>query len=155
MSVARKTGRRLVYVATATPGDPEMAGRIERHKKARGDGWRTVEEPLNLAEALSGLKGGDGAVVIDCLTLWLSNLMMAGGMDSEDSAGEKALELAGAMKGLGGTVVVVSNEVGMGIVPENALARRFRDAAGTVNRIIAEAADEVYLMVSGMPVKIK
>lgn len=155
-SLAEKTGKRLVYLATGTPGDAEMAARIERHRKARNDSWQVIEEPVNITDAVKGLDGADGiTLVLDCLTLWISNLMMAGVELSDESAGEKTSALAGALRGLGGASVVVSNEVGMGIVPENALARRFRDAAGTVNRIMADAADEVYLVVSGIPVKIK
>ena len=157
MSVAEAAGGRLVYVATATAGDPEMAERIERHKGGRDGRWRTVEEPLDLEGALDALKGGENSVVIDCLTLWLTNMMSAeGGGDGFDAAVlDRTHGLAEAIRGMGGTAVVVSNEVGMGIVPGNAVSRRFRDAAGAVNRIMAGAADEVYLIVSGLPVKIK
>jgi adenosylcobinamide kinase/adenosylcobinamide-phosphate guanylyltransferase len=155
MSLAEKSGKRPVYIATARPGDSEMLERIERHKQARGDGWETIEEPINISEAVSGLSGGERAVVLDCITLWLTNLLMAEGDGLEVVATEKTRELVVALKGLDGTAIVVSGELGMGIVPENALARYFRDVAGNVNRVIAEASDEVYLVVSGIPVKIK
>lgn len=153
--LAVESGLALVYIATATAGDPEMAERIGRHRDSRGDGWLTVEEPLDIAGALDGLSGKGHAVVVDCLTLWLANTMMDFGDDFEVVAREKADRLADALKIFDGVAVVVSNEVGLGIVPDNALARRFRDAAGAVNRIIAAASDEVYLMVSGIPVRIK
>ncbi|MGA2193353.1 MAG: bifunctional adenosylcobinamide kinase/adenosylcobinamide-phosphate guanylyltransferase [Nitrospirota bacterium] len=151
---AEKTGGTLTYIATASPGDPEMAARIERHKMLRGDCWKTVEEQLDLPRVFSEIPAG-GTVVVDCLTLWLTNLIMASGDDFEGVSRDKAQWLAEALKGYDGTVFVVSNEVGMGIVPGNEMARIFRDAAGTVNRIIAGAADEAYLVVAGLPVKLK
>jgi len=155
MSLAEKAGGKPVYIATATPDDAEMAVRIEKHRQVRGDGWRTIEETVNVADAVSTLKGGGYVVVLDCLTLWLTNLLMSEGDGFEVVAEAKTRELAEAFKGFDGTTIVVSNEVGMGIVPENALARRFRDVAGSANRAIAEAADEVYMVVSGIPLKIK
>ncbi len=152
--LAEGAGGRPTYLATATPDDSEMSARIERHKSERGDGWDTVEEPLEVAEALAGIKA-NGALVLDCITLWLTNLLMEDLEGFEGVAVEKAGELVRALKEFDGTAIVVSNEVGMGIVPENALARRFRDVAGTVNRMLADAASEVYLVVSGLPVKIK
>lgn len=154
MSIAEKSGGRLVYIATATPGDDEMRDRIENHKRSRGMNWNTIEETLDLSGAVSSL-GGEGAVIIDCLTLWLTNIMMQDMEAFEDVAVNKARELADALRAFKGTAVVVSNEVGLGIVPENALSRRFRDVAGLANRVMAASADEVYLVVSGIPVKIK
>lgn len=155
MSLAEKADRRLVYIATASAGDEEMRERIENHRRSRGINWRTIEEPLDIAGAVSSL-GGDGAsVVIDCLTLWLTNLMMQDMEAFEDVAVNKARELANALRAFNGAAIVVSNEIGLGIVPENALSRRFRDAAGLANRVMAASADEVYLVVSGIPVKIK
>ena len=152
--LAEEAGGRPTYLATATPDDSEMSARIERHKAERGVGWDTVEEPIEVAAALAGIKT-DGAVVLDCITLWLTNLLMEDLEGFESVAVEKAEELIRVLRGLDCTAVVVSNEVGMGIVPDNALARRFRDAAGTVNRMLASAADEVYLVVSGQPLRIK
>ncbi len=155
MSLAEKAGGRLVYIATASAGDEEMRERIERHRGSRGSGWKTVEETLNLSGIVSSMDGEGASVVIDCLTLWLTNLMMEDMEGFEEIAAGKAGGLAAVLRIFNGTAIVVSNEVGMGIVPENALSRRFRDAAGTANKIIASAADEVYLVVSGIPVKIK
>lgn len=138
-----------VYIATATAGDGEMAARIEGHRARRGAEWRTVEAPLDLAGALTGTDGA-GPRLVDCLTLWLTNLML----EERDWAAE-ATALAATLRAQAAPVVLVTNEVGGGIVPENALARAFRDAAGTLNQMIAEAVDEVYLAVSGYPIQVK
>ena len=153
MRLAEEASRDRVYVATARALDPEMEDRVRRHREARGDGWRTVEEPLDIVGAVS--VAGGGAVVVDCLTLWLTNMLMEDGDGFEDVAASKAAELAASIKRIPGTTVVVSNEVGLGIVPSDALTRKFRDAAGRVNRVVAEAADEVFIVVSGIPLKIK
>ncbi|MBI5695309.1 MAG: bifunctional adenosylcobinamide kinase/adenosylcobinamide-phosphate guanylyltransferase [Nitrospirae bacterium] len=155
MRLAEDSGLAPLYIATATAGDPEMAERIGRHRDARGGAWTTLEEPLDLVGAISGLSGKGHAAVVDCLTLWLTNMMTFSGDGFEDTARVEAGRLAAALRSFDGVSVVVSNEVGLGIVPDNALARRFRDAAGAANRVIAEAADEVYLVVSGIPVRIK
>lgn len=135
------------YLATAEAGDAEMAERIARHRISRGDGWRTVEEPLELVRALAE---GSGPVLVDCLTLWLSNLLHAG-RDWE----LEAEALMHALPRLGRTVVLVSNEVGMGIVPDTPLGRAFRDAAGLLNQAVAAAADEAVLVVAGLPLVLK
>jgi adenosylcobinamide kinase/adenosylcobinamide-phosphate guanylyltransferase len=139
-----------VYLATATAGDAEMEERIRRHRERRGAAWRTVEEPLDVAAALDRHAGPDHAVLVDCLTLWLSNLMGAG----RDVEAEMA-RLAGALAGLKGPVVFVSNEVGLGIVPDNALARAFRDHAGRLHQAVGESAGLVVFMVAGLPVVVK
>jgi adenosylcobinamide kinase / adenosylcobinamide-phosphate guanylyltransferase len=141
---ARKCGDRLVYVATAEALDDEMAGRIVHHRSERGDEFITVEEPLDLAGAIRSL--ACDAIVIDCLTLWLSN-----STGLEDKVDET---IATALKSTA-EVIVVTNEVGCGIVPENALAREFRDRAGRTNQRFAEAADEVYWMVFGQALRVK
>ena len=139
-----------VYVATAEAGDEEMRQRIMDHRRRRGDGWRTVEEPLRLPEVLASEATAGRFVLIDCLTLWISNII---GKDGDVAGGVETL--AALLGSLEGTVVIVSNEVGLGIVPENALARRFRDAAGLANQRIAEAASEVVFMAAGQPLKLK
>jgi adenosylcobinamide kinase/adenosylcobinamide-phosphate guanylyltransferase len=141
-------GGQRVYIATAEPDDEEMRLRIRDHQARRGAGWRTVEEPLDLAPAIAG--AGEEAVLVDCLTLWLANLMRAG----RDLAGafgalESALYQARA------PVVLVSNEVGLGIVPDNALARRFRDEAGRLNQAVAAIADRVFFIAAGLPLTLK
>jgi adenosylcobinamide kinase/adenosylcobinamide-phosphate guanylyltransferase len=139
-----------VYLATAEAGDAEMAERIRRHRTRRGAGWTTVEEPLDLPRALATAAEGNAAVLVDCLTLWLGNLMAAG-RDVERER-QALIEL---LPRLGGPVVLVSNEVGLGIVPDNALARAFRDHAGLLHQAIAAAADRVYVMAAGLPLLLK
>jgi adenosylcobinamide kinase/adenosylcobinamide-phosphate guanylyltransferase len=138
------------YIATAEARDGEMAKRIAAHRARRGPGWRTVEEPLDLVAALEAHCRPTGAVLVDCLTLWLSNLMAA----SRDIAAETA-GLAAALGKLPGQVVLVSNEVGLGIVPDNELARDFRDQAGRLNQAVAEAVDEAVFVAAGLPLRLK
>ncbi len=139
-----------VYLATATAGDAEMAARIRAHRARRGARWRTVEAPLDLIGELAGAARPDGAVLVDCLTLWLSNLMEAG----RDVAAESEA-LTAALPNLAGPAVLVSNEVGLGIVPDNALARRFRDAAGALHQSIAALAQSVVFVAAGLPLTLK
>jgi adenosylcobinamide kinase/adenosylcobinamide-phosphate guanylyltransferase len=146
---ARAKGATPVLIATAIAGDAEMADRIARHQSERGEHWRTLEAPLALAETLAGLNDGDAAVV-DCLTLWLSNSMMRG------SGHQDRLDaLVPSIATCRARLWLVSNEVGWGIVPDNALARRFRDEAGLLHQRIVEAADEAVLIVAGRPVILK
>jgi len=138
-----------VYVATAEALDAEMETRIARHRARRGTDWIEREVPLELVPALVASDGG-GARLVDCLTLWLSNLMHA-----ERNWEREVSELAATLPRLKSSVVFVTNEVGLGIVPDNALARSFRDAAGIMNQMIAAAADEVEFVVAGLPMKLK
>ena len=134
-----------IYLATAEAGDAEMAARIEEHKKRRGPGWETLEEPLGLAGALSSHSRPGVPVLVDCLTLWLANIMAAD-RDTEAETGA----LVEALRTLKGPVVLVSNEVGLGIVPDNALARAYMDNAGRMNQAVAVAADRVVVMHAGL-----
>lgn len=137
-----------LYVATAEAGDAEMVTRIAAHKARRGTDWMTREAPRDLVGALA--EPGDRPVLVDCLTLWLSNLMLAdAAIDAEIARLEQALERARA------PVVLVANEVGSGIVPDNALARRFRDLQGQLNQRLAARADRVVLVVAGLPLFVK
>ncbi len=140
------------YMATARALDLEMEERISAHKKDRGPGWETIEEPEDVAERIIALNGY-GAIVLDCLTLWLMNLIEAGVDDVKVK--ERAVRLAEACKGSDACVIAVSNELGLGIVPENPLARRFRDLAGVVNQLVARAADEFYFVAAGIPLRLK
>ena len=149
-SLVERAGARAVYLATAEAGDAEMAERIRLHRARRGPDWRTVEAPLALVPALLAEARPDAAVLVDCLTLWLSNLIGAG-RDVEAEADA----LVTALPRLAGPVVFVANEVGLGIVPENALARRFRDAAGRLNAQLAAAAQSVLLIAAGLPLSLK
>ncbi len=142
-------GDRLLYIATAELLDDEMQRRAAAHRAERGARFATVEAPRELAAAIRQHASRFDAVVVDCLTLWISNLML-GGVEDLRRHGE---ELAEACRGL--PVVLVTNEVGSGIVPENELARRFRDEAGWMNQRMAQAADAVYWVVFGCPMKVK
>ncbi|MHA6684736.1 bifunctional adenosylcobinamide kinase/adenosylcobinamide-phosphate guanylyltransferase [Mesorhizobium sp. A556] len=137
------------YIATADAYDDEMRERIAMHRSQRGDGWATAEAPLNLVGALDAVPVGQ-PVLVDCLTLWLTNHMLA----DHDVAAECSRLEERLAKPLG-PWFVVSNEVGQGIVPDNALARRFRDDAGRLNQQVAAIADTVILMVAGLPLKVK
>lgn len=137
------------YVATAQAFDDEMVERIAHHRARRDGRWRTVDAPLDLAETLAVMPD-DAPVLVDCLTLWLSNVMLA-----ERDVGEETRRLAGVLAAPRGPWVVVANEVGLGIVPENALARRFRDEAGRLNQMVAAGADSVVFLVAGMPLVVK
>src|SRR6185437_7773968 len=138
-----------VYVATAEALDVEMAERIAKHRARRGHEWIEREVPLRLRQALIETDGG-GTRLVDCLTLWLSNLLHA-----EHDWSQAVAELADTLKRQQSPVVLVTNEVGLGIVPDNALARVYRDAAGIMNQAIADVADEVEFVVAGLPMKLK
>jgi adenosylcobinamide kinase/adenosylcobinamide-phosphate guanylyltransferase len=140
---------RPVYIATAEALDEEMAERIAKHRARRSDGWTDREVPLELTQALIETDGG-GARLVDCLTLWLSNLLHA-----ERDWPAAIAELADTLKSQRSPVVLVTNEVGLGIVPDNALARAYRDAAGHMNQTVAAIADEVEFVVAGLPMKLK
>ncbi|TIX17484.1 MAG: bifunctional adenosylcobinamide kinase/adenosylcobinamide-phosphate guanylyltransferase, partial [Mesorhizobium sp.] len=137
------------YIATAEAYDDEMRERIALHRARRGEGWATVDAPLDLAAAIEALPDHQ-PVLIDCLTLWLTNHMLA-----ERDLDAECRRLVDVLSRPRGPWFVVSNEVGLGIVPDNALARRFRDAAGRLNQQVAAVADTVLLMVAGLPLKVK
>lgn len=139
-----------MYIATAEPGDVEMATRIMAHRARRGSHWTTVEEPLRLAEALGRAAERQEPILVDCLTLWLSNLMHAG-IDLDEATDD----LLAALDGLTTPVVFVSNELGLGVVPETPLGRSFRDAQGRLNMRMAERSDRVLFMVAGLPLVMK
>ena len=141
-----------IYLATAEPGDAEMAERIAAHRARRGANWQTIEAPLEIAKALADLtaSGNRRPVLIDCLTLWLSNLL--GGQRDID---KELAHLMAAIEVADYSVILVSNEVGTGIVPENALARQFRDHAGLINQKVAASADAVLFVVAGIAQRIK
>ena len=145
-----ESGLTRVYMATAEAADTEMMERIAAHRKRRGAAWRTVEVRDRIEEALAAEAGEGRAVLVDCLTLWVSNLMLAG---AEIEARTRALaEKAATLPGL---VVFVSNEVGLGIVPDTPLGRRFRDGQGHLNQAIAAIADRVVFMAAGLPLYLK
>ncbi len=139
-----------LYIATAEARDDEMRARIEAHRARRGSGWTTFEEPLELTNRLLGEADGPRPILVDCLTLWLANLMAAG-----SDIGFEIERLRSALPLMKAPVVLVANEVGLGIVPENELARRFRDHAGRLNQSIAALADRVVFMAAGLPLALK
>jgi adenosylcobinamide kinase/adenosylcobinamide-phosphate guanylyltransferase len=152
LELARTRGSRLAFIATAQAFDQEMRQRIDHHRAERGNEFTTFEDPLTIARTVSGAAGRFDAIVVDCLTLWLSNLMLAGGFDVP----AESLRLLEAVREAGpATVILVTNEVGCGIVPDNALAREFRDVAGRLNQQAAEQAAEVYWMVFGIPMRVR
>jgi adenosylcobinamide kinase/adenosylcobinamide-phosphate guanylyltransferase len=150
--MAGRTGRRA-FVATAEALDDEMASRIRRHQLGRDAGWETAEVPIEVAEWLRAKGRGYRSIVVDCLTLWLSNLMERGAADQAVPGLVSALIASARMSGA--CVVIVSNEVGMGIVPLDPRTRKFRDLMGQMNQQIAAAADEVYLFTAGIRQRIK
>ncbi len=140
----------LVYIATAQAYDGEMTKRIAAHVARRGPDWRTVEEPLDLAGAILDADKDDSFILVDCITLWLTNVLL--GEHDLASHTDRLLEV---VSGCAGPIVLVSNEVGLGIVPENALARRFRDEAGVLNQKLAQVAEGVVLVTAGLPLQLK
>ncbi|OQX63056.1 MAG: bifunctional adenosylcobinamide kinase/adenosylcobinamide-phosphate guanylyltransferase [Desulfococcus sp. 4484_241] len=142
-----------VFIATCVPRDDEMRSRVEKHRQERGKGWETVECPLDLAGAIKRVEPGTNVILIDCLTLWTSNLLE----QTQDTAAimEHVKSLRNAMDRARSDIIIVTNEVGSGIVPENPLARHFRDVMGMVNSSMAAFADRVVWMVAGIPVVVK
>jgi adenosylcobinamide kinase/adenosylcobinamide-phosphate guanylyltransferase len=141
---------RHIFIATAEAHDAEMRDRIARHRADRDERWQTVEAPHDLAAALDAADDADAVVLVDCLTIWISNLMLA-----EADCEAATRELCGAIGRFGGQLILVANEVGLGIVPDNALARRFRDEAGRTNQAVAAAVQEVQMIFAGLPQRLK
>ena len=144
-----------VYIATCVPHDEEMRYRVTRHQAERGNRWSTVEEPLRVPEVIESSCSPDTVLLVDCLTLWVTNLIMDTDKQDPEQFLEPTQRLVQSLVKAKGPVILVSNEVGTGIVPENRLARLFRDTAGSINQAVAETADSVLWMVAGIPVKVK
>ena len=153
LDYANRHFSKKIYLATAEILDEEMALRVDRHRKARGPEWQTVEEPVRVVEKIMEYRDQGETIVFDCLTLWLSNLLLK--WDDEARIMEEVNRLKRAIKEGAATLIIVTNEVGMGIVPDYPLGRRFRDLSGTVNQRMAEEADTVVFMVSGIPLFLK
>jgi adenosylcobinamide kinase/adenosylcobinamide-phosphate guanylyltransferase len=142
-------GSPATYIATCEVLDKEMAQRVKKHQARRGENWSTLFTPFNLADEIKKV-GSNGPILVDCLTLWLSNHLL------KNNALEREIdELTSSLKNSKSNIVLVSNEVGTGIVPDNALARKFRDSAGLMNQKIASVSDEVYWVVAGIQTQIK
>ncbi|EYD73987.1 Adenosylcobinamide-phosphate guanylyltransferase [Rubellimicrobium mesophilum DSM 19309] len=148
-TIVSASGSDRVYIATAEAWDPEMQGKIARHQAMRGNGWRTLEAPREVAQSLGGISPGH-VVLLDCATLWLTNLMLA----DADLAAREA-ELFEALDACPAPVVVVSNEIGLGVVPDTPLGRRFREAQGGLNQRLAAKAELVVLVAAGLPLVLK
>ena len=146
--------RRVVFVATAKITDDEMRAKIERHRKDRPEGWLTVEEPLELPKVLAQYELDCEVIVVDCLTIFAANLMEAEG-ENEGAIEARVEALCGALRTIQCSVVVVSNEVGSGVHPVSPLGRRYRDLLGEINQRVARVADDVVLMVAGLPLALK
>lgn len=144
-------GDDLTYIATCQPLDDEMRERIRLHRERRGDKWKTVEEPFEIDSHVKS-NGKEGSVVlIDCLTIYISNLLM----NNDENVKEKIDSVIACLKNSKSTAIIVSNEVGMGIVPDNEISRVFRDESGIANQKFTKESDEAYMMVSGIPIRIK
>jgi len=152
LRLARRLGKRRIYLATAEPRDDEMAARIARHTRERGSEFRTLEVPREVVESVGSVEDAD-VLVIDCLTLWLSNLLLRG--DSEDSMLGQVDRLIGILGAKRFHAVLITNEVGMGVVPESALGRSFRDLCGRAHQAIAARADEIYFGALGTLIRLK
>ena len=151
--------RKVLFVATAEPRDAEMEERIRRHRSSRPTDWNTLEEPIYLAEAIARTSYGVRVVLVDCLNLWISNLLLGTNdedlADVEQAALDSAERLLDCYEGGAATFILVSNEVGMGLVPSYPLGRNFRDVLGKVNQVVAARADKVYLLVAGLSLELK
>jgi adenosylcobinamide kinase/adenosylcobinamide-phosphate guanylyltransferase len=152
LTLAKRLGKRRLYLATAEARDDEMAARIARHAKERGPEFRTLEVPLEVVESVGSVQDAD-ILVLDCLTLWLSNLLLRG--DCEDSVLAQVDRLTESLRGKPFHSVLVTNEVGMGVVPESALSRSFRDLSGRAHQTLAARADEIYFGALGTLIRLK
>lgn len=146
-------GQDKIFIATCVPRDKEMEQRVLRHKNKRSRDWKTIEVPLRLPEAILENSRKENVILLDCLTLWINNLLLES--DEPDEIEEHVLKLTRSLEKVPGSVIIVSNEVGTGIVPENRLARLFRDVTGITNQRVAACVDRVVWMVAGIPVTIK
>jgi adenosylcobinamide kinase/adenosylcobinamide-phosphate guanylyltransferase len=150
--LARAHGGAVTVIATGAARDPEMAARIEAHRASRPPQWAVVEEPLHLAAALRAAAAPGRVIIVDCLTLWLSNLLC---FEDGDALRRESASLIETLPALGADCILISNEVGFGIVPVNALARRFGDEAGALHQRLAALCDRVVLTVAGLPLALK
>ncbi len=146
-------GSRKIYIATCVPQDDEMKQRVAKHQKERDRSWATVEEPVHLPVAISERSQEADVILVDCLTLWVSNLLME--TDDEEKLEQTISQLIDTLEKATCPIVLVSNEVGTGIVPENKLARQYRDIIGLANQAVAETAGRVIWMVAGIPLTVK
>lgn len=159
-TLAKEAGLRMAYIATAPVMDGEMAERVAKHRERRAaEGWTTIEEQTRLSEAISACSGKFDVILVDCLTLWINNLLYHAEQNKSELAeadmAHLCSELESACSAFGGTVIFVINEVGLGIVPDNPLSRRFRDLSGRCSQSVAKWADHVVLVCCGLPLYLK
>ena len=154
LDICNALGKKKIFLATAQAFDEEMRDRIDRHRRERGKDWTTIEEPMEILKKIKESDTEDSVILVDCLTLWINNLFMKYG-DSPQPVQKSIEELIQGLGQIKGVVILVSNEVGMGIVPENDLARVYRDMAGSLNQRIAALAKKVVAVIAGIPVVIK
>ncbi len=153
LNLAQERGKKVAFIATGEPRDAEMKKRIALHKKERPSGWKTFEEQKNISSVLKKIGQEFDLVIIDCLTLLISNLILTG--LKSDLIQNKINDLLNEVTKIKSNCIIVSNEVGLGIVPENKLARDFRDIAGRANQLVAKKSNQVFFIVSGIPWRIK
>lgn len=153
LELAKTLGEKVLFIATAIPRDEEMKARVEKHRRLRPPQWETVEEETQVVSLLEKITPSYQAVILDCLTLYLSNLLLLN--LPEETIHQEIEKLVQAIRNLAIPIIIVANEVGSGIVPDNLLARKFRDLAGWANQTFGRCCDEVYFMVAGIPLKIK
>jgi adenosylcobinamide kinase / adenosylcobinamide-phosphate guanylyltransferase len=153
LELAKRVRGKVAFIATCLPLDQEMKDRINKHREIRPAHWHTIEETYNLERTVAKIGRQFNCMVIDCLTLWVSNLML--NKKSTNEIERKTFALMQAARKTGCKIILVANEVGLGIVPRNSLARKFRDCAGKVNQIVAKESNRVYFLTAGLPLKIK
>jgi adenosylcobinamide kinase/adenosylcobinamide-phosphate guanylyltransferase len=162
-ALAAASGKRVIYIATAEAGDAEMKARIAHHRERRNAGWTTIEEPIALAAAIESHRAANVVVLVDCLTLWLSNLLFSektaypemGPIVPPALVAEQCEALVSVLQKTDSDLILVTNEVGLGIVPQSAIARWFEDEAGRLNQAVAAACDRVVLTIAGLPLTVK
>jgi len=156
-ALAEKFGGKVLFIATGEALDEEMKDRIDKHKKNRPKGWKTIESPWNISNVITEHEGYFDTVIIDCVTLLVSNLLgnETNYSNVEQSITDEIVTIINVMKTSKANIIMVTNEVGLGLVPDNKLGRIYRDLLGKANNLLAQNADEVYLMIAGIPVKIK
>lgn len=153
VEIAKKTKKQVVFLATCKPADREMQIRVQKHQESRPKSWQTIEEDLRICSVLEKANSKDKTIIIDCITLWVSNLLMCG--LNEECLLREVDNFTDTLKKTKSTVIIVSNEVGWGIVPENKLSRFFRDIIGIAHQKISRISDEVHLVVCGIPTRLK
>lgn len=153
LTLAKKYGKKIAFIATCAPLDREMKERVGLHKLSRPKTWSTFEEPEKLEQAISQASKGHDFIIIECLTFWVSNLLLL--KRKEKEVLDRAINVLDICKSSKAGYVFVANEVGLGLVPANKLGRKFRDAAGRINQLFAQEADDVYFMTAGLPMTVK